>query len=74
MADNQQNTPPHAKLELNVTAHIQGNFGYAQVTIEGCKNCLAEAIAAHLHASPKFKELINQAIRLANDRKAQREN
>lgn len=42
--------------------------------IQGCKECLVNAITNLLLSHPEMKELINKAIRLANERRAQKEN
>jgi hypothetical protein len=65
---------PHGRLEVRVVRHFTEGVSNAEVEIQGCNECLVEAIAMHLAVSPPFKELINKAIRLANERKAQKEN
>lgn len=42
--------------------------------IKGCKECLVGAIAILLLNNNDFKDLINKAVRIANERKAQKEN
>jgi len=46
----------------------------ARLDIQGCNGCIVEAIASYLGHSQPFKELINKAIRIANERRAQKEN
>ncbi len=69
-----QNTPPHAKLEITVMAQNMHGIGVLDGKIQGCKECLATGIAVLLLSHPEMKELINKAVRIANERKAQKEN
>jgi hypothetical protein len=69
-----QNTPPHARLEIRVERHIAQGEHILTCDMQGCSNCLVETIARMLATHPRFKEVINKAVRLANDRKAQKEN
>lgn len=66
-----RNTPPHAEISLTLETH-GGTMINAQ--IQGCKECLAAAIAICLLQNKDFKDLINTAVRIANDRRAQKEN
>lgn len=75
MTETKNIPPPHAVLSIVVSGHLAaGPFHDAELTVKGCHSCIVECFAEFLLRKPDFKELINKAVRLANERKAQKEN
>ena len=71
-----ENLPPqHAELHVNVSRHSDPSaFVAAIVTVSGCKECLVKALTQVLLHDSKFKELINTAVRAANEIRARNQN
>lgn len=67
---------PHAQLTLTVPYHKTASPGMAMVIcdIRGCKDCLITALTALLLSNPDVKELVNKAVRGANEIKGRTQN
>lgn len=75
MSETEKSPPPsHSLLEVSITRVDHTIMANVLVTIKGCRACLVEGIVAQLAINPILKELINEAVRLANARKAAKEN
>jgi len=62
-------------LTIVIGGHLEvGPIKDCELKVRGCESCIIECIATLLAQNPRFKDLINKSIRLANERKAQKEN
>lgn len=66
---------PHAALKITVGSEILNDTSQlATCEIEGCEGCLIQALTMLLLTDTKMKNVLNKAIRKANEIKASKQN
>lgn len=61
-------------VERELKVDEAGQLNNCLITMGGCRECVKEAFVYLLLHKPAFKEFFNSVIRLANERRAQKEN
>jgi hypothetical protein len=70
-----ENKTAHAQLTISLDKHVVGLASpLIKCEVSGCRQCLKTAITILLLNDPKFKELMNECIRAANEIKGRAQN